>query len=189
MLVGDKGFCNYLYQGQSLDEETGLAYNRFRYYSPDTGTYISQDPIGLHSGEFGLYNYVSNPNGWMDVFGLSSKTYAPYGYKKDGTPKKKTGQKTKDEGGPHNDVIGKKAKELQNKGWTITEGGNLEAEQLHITGGLKIRRPDIVATKDSQTKIVNVGKKKLDGSPIKREQQAIDDLGNIFDNVEFVPYN
>ncbi|WP_025004880.1 RHS repeat domain-containing protein [Porphyromonas macacae] len=37
--------CPFRYQGQYEDEETGLYYNRFRYYSPDTGNYISQDPI------------------------------------------------------------------------------------------------------------------------------------------------
>nr|WP_242499356.1 RHS repeat-associated core domain-containing protein [Flavobacterium sp. 140616W15] len=47
-----------------------LAYNRFRYYDPEEGRYISQDPIGLASGEFGFYNYVEDPNGWLDIFGL-----------------------------------------------------------------------------------------------------------------------
>ncbi len=50
--------------------ETRLAYNRFRYYDPEEGRYISQDPIGLLSGEFGFYNYVEDPNGWLDVLGL-----------------------------------------------------------------------------------------------------------------------
>lgn len=70
MLKGDEGFCNYLYQGQTLDAETGLAYNRFRYYSSDDGIYISQDPIRLEGGRE-LYAYVHNPNDWIDVFGLT----------------------------------------------------------------------------------------------------------------------
>lgn len=37
----------FLFQGQYYDYETELAYNRFRYYSPNMGCYISQDPIGL----------------------------------------------------------------------------------------------------------------------------------------------
>nr|WP_242499362.1 RHS repeat-associated core domain-containing protein [Flavobacterium sp. 140616W15] len=52
-----------------------LAYNRFRYYDPEEGRYISQDPLGLLSGEFGFYNYVEDTNAWIDVFGLA-KTYA-----------------------------------------------------------------------------------------------------------------
>ena len=42
--------CPFRYQGQYEDEETGLYYNRFRYYSPDSGIYISQDPIRLSGG-------------------------------------------------------------------------------------------------------------------------------------------
>lgn len=72
ILVGDEGFCNYLYQGQSYDKETGLAYNRFRYYDPDEGNYISQDPIGLAGGNPTLYGYVQDTNTWVDVFGLST---------------------------------------------------------------------------------------------------------------------
>lgn len=40
----------------------GLYYNRFRYYEPNTGTYISQDPIGLVGGNPTLYAYVGSPN-------------------------------------------------------------------------------------------------------------------------------
>ncbi|NLR78341.1 DUF6531 domain-containing protein [Chitinophaga eiseniae] len=68
-LHGHKTFCNYLYQGQYVDVETGMAYNRFRYYSPETGMYLSQDPIGL-SGGMKLYGYVRDPNTWIDPFGL-----------------------------------------------------------------------------------------------------------------------
>ncbi|MDY3913829.1 MAG: RHS repeat-associated core domain-containing protein [Phocaeicola sp.] len=38
--TGVPDFIPFRYQGQYEDEETGLYYNRFRYYSPDTGTYI-----------------------------------------------------------------------------------------------------------------------------------------------------
>ena len=51
----------FLYQGQYYDYETGLAYNRFRYYSPELGRYISQDSIGLASGVLAFYCYVQNP--------------------------------------------------------------------------------------------------------------------------------
>ena len=47
---GEVGLVPFLYQGQYLDTETGLAYNRFRYYSPETGAYISQDSIRLEAG-------------------------------------------------------------------------------------------------------------------------------------------
>ena len=65
-------FIPFLYQGQYYDFETKLAYNRFRYYSPETGAYISQDPIGLAGGNPTLYGYVRDNNTWVDRFGLDS---------------------------------------------------------------------------------------------------------------------
>ena len=66
-------FIPFLQAGQYYDIEIGLAYNRFRYYDPSTGTYISQDPIGLRSGQPNIYAYVRNPNGSIDFFGLAPK--------------------------------------------------------------------------------------------------------------------
>jgi RHS repeat-associated protein len=62
--------CPFRYQGQYHDSETGLYYNRFRYYSPDEGMYLSQDPIGLAGNNPTLYAYVHDPNSWVDVLGL-----------------------------------------------------------------------------------------------------------------------
>ena len=71
--LGDdvRPFIPFLYQGQYYDFETNLAYNRFRYYSPETGAYISQDPIGLAGGNPNLYAYVGDSNSWVDFTGLS----------------------------------------------------------------------------------------------------------------------
>ena len=66
-----KGFIPFRYQGQYEDIETGLYYNCFRYYSPESGTYISQDPIRL-AGGLAFYGYVMDCNGWIDPWGLSS---------------------------------------------------------------------------------------------------------------------
>ena len=70
--VGKASDCPFRYQGQYEDSETGLYYNRFRYYSPQEGMYISQDPIGLWGGNH-LYTYVSNPNRKVDPFGLEDR--------------------------------------------------------------------------------------------------------------------
>lgn len=62
--------CHFRFAGQYEDAETGLYYNRFRYYDKDTGQYITPDPIGLEGG-FNPYGYVHCPVGWVDPFGLS----------------------------------------------------------------------------------------------------------------------
>ncbi len=58
------------YAGQYADSETGLHYNLNRYYDPDCGRFISQDPIGLNGG-LNLYAYAPNPLGWIDPLGLA----------------------------------------------------------------------------------------------------------------------
>lgn len=67
---GDGTFVPFRYQGQYFDEEIDLCYNRFRYYSPETGTYISQDPIGLAGNNPNIYAYVFDSNIEIDPFGL-----------------------------------------------------------------------------------------------------------------------
>ena len=65
---------HHLYQpyrlpGQQCDEESGLYYNRHRYYDPLQGRYITQDPIGLEGG-WNLYQYPLNPVIDTDPLGL-----------------------------------------------------------------------------------------------------------------------
>ena len=64
-------FIPFKYQGQYEDAETGLYYNRFRYYDPNVGSYISQDPIGLTGSNPTLYGYVEDPNVLVDILGLT----------------------------------------------------------------------------------------------------------------------
>jgi RHS repeat-associated protein len=66
----DKTDNPWRFPGQYEDAETGLYYNRFRYYDPELGRYLSEDPIGLLGGE-ALYGYVHEPLGWWDPFGLT----------------------------------------------------------------------------------------------------------------------
>jgi len=61
---------NIRFQGQYFDGETGLHYNRYRYYSPYVGRFISKDPIGLLGG-FNVYAYAPNPVDWVDPLGLN----------------------------------------------------------------------------------------------------------------------
>ncbi|MBF7981741.1 MULTISPECIES: RHS repeat-associated core domain-containing protein, partial [Rahnella] len=57
-------------QGQHYDEESGLHYNRHRYYDPALGRYITQDPIGLMGGG-NLYVYPLDPVKGIDPLGLT----------------------------------------------------------------------------------------------------------------------
>ncbi|AGZ37875.1 hypothetical protein PVLB_25480 [Pseudomonas sp. VLB120] len=59
------------FPGQYQDCETGLHYNRHRYYEPRQGRFISRDPISYRGG-LNLYAYTPNPVGWTDASGLCS---------------------------------------------------------------------------------------------------------------------
>ena len=60
------------FQGQYADTEIGLHYNFFRYYDPELGRYINQDPVGLVGG-LNQYEYTQNPLNWTDPLGLSGR--------------------------------------------------------------------------------------------------------------------
>jgi len=78
--------------GQYADDETGAVYNRFRYYDPAEGRYLSQDPIRLLGGPK-LYGYVDDPLTCGDLFGLEkTKTPVLRGLWEDYTGSPSTGQ-------------------------------------------------------------------------------------------------
>ena len=60
-------------QNQYFDEETGLHYNLMRYYEPEAGRFVNQDPIGLLGGEH-LYQFADNALVWFDPLGLKKPT-------------------------------------------------------------------------------------------------------------------
>ena len=69
--VTDSAYQPFRLQNQYADRETGLHYNFFRYYEPDAGRFVNQDPIGLMGGS-NFYNYSPNVQAWVDLYGLSS---------------------------------------------------------------------------------------------------------------------
>jgi RHS repeat-associated protein len=92
------------FQGQYEDSETGLFYNRHRYYDPDQARYITQDPIGLLGG-WNLYSYAPNSTAWIDPFGLTAKCPldpAKVSQDKNGRYRDANGRFAKDPGWPSN---------------------------------------------------------------------------------------
>ena len=67
--VTDNAYQPFRLQNQYVDRETGLHYNFFRYYEPDAGRFVNQDPIGLEGG-FNVYQFALNAQDWIDPLGL-----------------------------------------------------------------------------------------------------------------------
>ena len=62
--------CPLRFPGQYADHETGLHYNRHRYYNPTTARYTTPDPLGLTPAP-DPHNYTPNPTRWTDPLGLT----------------------------------------------------------------------------------------------------------------------
>jgi len=67
--------CPFRFPGQYDDVETGLYYNRFRYYDPDMGVYTQRDPIGVVGMNPTIYGYVDNTLLKLDPWGLTAELY------------------------------------------------------------------------------------------------------------------
>jgi RHS repeat-associated protein len=70
--VGSREEINLRFPGHYYDVETGLHYNRFRYYDPVLGCYLQCDPLGI-AGGYNLYAYLANPLTGVDILGLTCK--------------------------------------------------------------------------------------------------------------------
>lgn len=66
--------CPIRFPGQWADAESGLYYNRFRFYDPENGRFVSSDPIRLLGG-LNCYLYINNPIKWVDPIGLSGRCF------------------------------------------------------------------------------------------------------------------
>jgi RHS repeat-associated protein len=69
---GATAYTPLRFPGQYADAETGLHYNYFRHYDPDTARYTSCDPLGLAPAP-NPSTYVLNPWAWTDPLGLAPK--------------------------------------------------------------------------------------------------------------------
>jgi RHS repeat-associated protein len=80
----DQPSCALRFPGQWEDAESGLHYNLNRYYDPDTGQYLSPDPIGVDGG-LRTHAYVHNPLAWMDPLGLAECNWGQWFARKTGS--------------------------------------------------------------------------------------------------------
>ncbi|MDT0223047.1 putative T7SS-secreted protein [Gordonia sp. AC31] len=74
----------WAFPGQYADSESGLYYNRYRYYQPGTGRYLNPDPLGLTPAP-NPHTYPANPTATIDPLGLTPcsgdetvKRYGPH---------------------------------------------------------------------------------------------------------------
>ncbi len=150
-LMGNKHACPFRYLGQYEDVETGLYYNRFRYYAAEEGTYLSQDPIGLKGNLLNLYGYTKDVNIWVDLFGLTGTYFFTDG---------------------NTSYVGKGPSNRMNASMSQRIGGSSNATKaLHVdygdnNMGLMVEaelmdRHDAVSDTDFHNAINSPGKKKL----------------------------
>src|SRR5258708_337937 len=67
------------FTGREFDQETGIHYYRMRYYDPNSGRFISEDPAAFDLRWPNLYPYVNNsPTGLVDPSGLSPQVLGPF---------------------------------------------------------------------------------------------------------------
>jgi RHS repeat-associated protein len=76
VISGDTDLTRYLFTGRELDDQTGLQYNRARWYDEATGSWTSPDPIDFNGQTANLYTYVGNaPTAKADPSGLAGEDF------------------------------------------------------------------------------------------------------------------
>jgi len=134
------------FQGQYYDTETGLHYNRFRYYDPDVGMFTTRDPIGLMGG-YNVFRYAPNPTKFIDPFGLdysmaslgaiTGQSSVSMNYMASNPPARV----------PNNSKVNKFIKDI---GYNISKGNNVEAEAGGTLVAVLGVRQTFGAAKDTQ---------------------------------------
>ncbi|MCA9704511.1 MAG: RHS repeat-associated core domain-containing protein, partial [Myxococcales bacterium] len=149
---------NLRWPGHYFDAQTGLHYNRYRYYCPRLGRYLQTDPSG-QAGGVNVYAYPSNPLRDVDVLGLSKDC---------GSTKCGDGNGGKKPHDPHDSDLRKatkdKADELQ---------GLPKKERPSVAAGMET--PDGTITTAGAHKGPREGYDGLDGAP--KTQAAYDEAG------------
>ncbi len=152
-----------MFQGQYLDTETELVYNYKRYYSQETGAYISQDPIGLAGGNPTLYGYVFDSNIEIDPFGLGCV-------------------ENKREGLRREDTLRRILEDIYGKDRVLSERTLVDANGNKVTHKGKGRRVDFIVLDDNGNAIKSfeVTSKTADKTRQIRKENAIRSNGGTF---------
>ncbi len=130
---GEGGFeLSLRLAGQFCDAETGLYYNRFRYYCPELGRYMEEDPAGTGGG-VNLYAYTSGPLVQFDPRGLDCEHCKSKEHSTEQCPNKKGAKRFPDKPGDpayarkgaakdsHPDEYDAIMKDLEKRGVTVVE--------------------------------------------------------------------
>jgi RHS repeat-associated protein len=118
------------FQGQYFDTETALHYNRYRYYDPQSGQFVGQDPLRLMGG-LNIYLYAVNPTGWADPTGLMP-WFGTNGAWADITVDGVT--KNFASGGTHAEIKGLK--------WFLEQGGGFDGKHVVISNVIGDKVPE-----------------------------------------------
>ena len=137
------------FAGQYADEETGLFYNRYRYYDPETGHYLTPDPIGIN-GSLNNFSYVTDPVNTYDPLGLQATKVVKHTCPKKKDPKQRVVPKTNPDpcnssrgSSIHNHCLNKLRKKAENNGYdtradqSMIHGKGNNRPDLHLSKGRK----------------------------------------------------
>jgi RHS repeat-associated protein len=162
------------YTARELDADTGLQYNRARWYDNSVGRWLSEDPIGFAAGDHNLYRYVSNfATGATDPSGLEEVIYfdLTHADERAGGPAQKIFVSSL------KDVVDhlKKSKVLYDKIYLGAHGGpgymsRKEAAEFVIQAGFttqaRIEGPDQIAASENVEAVRNIGKYLVNGGTV-----------------------
>jgi RHS repeat-associated protein len=151
------------FPGHYYDAETGLHYNRFRYYDPELGRYIQPDPEGI-AGSVNLYAYPANPLTDVDVDGL----HPPKKGSKPARKKKKKGKPGSESTSPQ--------KKQQKKKKPLSEMTQAELEAHATALANKLNKKYVGKGRDANTFCVTVVQKK--GKPGTRKLVVTSNLNH-----------
>ncbi|MCB9608363.1 MAG: RHS repeat protein [Polyangiaceae bacterium] len=137
-------FSEARFAGHWRDEETGLFYNRWRFYDPDTALYISPEPVGIQGGLHAFRYAMNRP---LDMFDPDGLMFC------DGTPGLPPAGNANSEtypngGGPLNPIV---AGCLANPRQTVTDPAGC-AEPRYLSNHLNSYTPPITHDSDPRLK-------------------------------------